>query len=88
MRELTFHSMYGIQLQTFSLTLFSQKFCESNGFTKEITKWLTKFFFSEREFLDFPQYTVVCTVWKLREISLTHQFFRETVFQEKTKNSL
>ena len=36
---------------------FSQKIRESNGFTKEITTYLvdlTKFFFSEREFLVFP----------------------------------
>ena len=27
----------------------------------------------------------MCTVWKFREISLTNRFFRETVFQKKSK---
>ena len=37
-----------------SLTPFWQKFRESNGFTKEITKYivdLTKYFFGESKFL-------------------------------------
>ena len=45
------------KLQKFSLTFISQKFRESNGFTKEFAIYLndlTKFFLGEREFLVFP----------------------------------
>ena len=50
----TVHTVW--KLQKFSLTLFSQKFRESNGFTKEITKELNwRNFFSVREnFFFFP----------------------------------
>ena len=44
------------KLRKFTFTLFWQKFRESKKFTKEIY-WivdLTKFFFSEREFMQFP----------------------------------
>ena len=46
---------YVWKLQKFSLTLCSQKFRESNCFTKEITKYLIwRNYFSLREFLVFP----------------------------------
>ena len=46
------------KLRKFTLTLFWQKFRESNGFTNKITKYLvdlTKKIFSEDKFFTFPQ---------------------------------
>ena len=37
--RINFYNLHTVwKLQKFSLTLFPQKICESNGFTKEITK--------------------------------------------------
>ena len=50
-----FHTVW--KLRKFTLTLFWQKFRESNGFTNKITKYLvdlTKYFFSESKFFIFP----------------------------------
>ena len=60
---------------------FLQKFRESNGLTKEITKQpddLTKFF-SVREFLVFPHCGVRGTVWKNEKFSLKQIFRRLTL---------
>ena len=60
------------KLRKFTLTLFWQKFRESNGFTKEVTLKLIS-----RNFSFFRAATHA--EWKLREISLTHiQKFRES----------
>jgi len=49
--------LYSVEIAEILSHPFSQKFRESNDFTKEITKYLVnlpKNFFSEREFLVFP----------------------------------
>ena len=55
-------SVIAWKLQKFSVTLFLQKFRESNNSNLWIVD-LTKFFFSEGEFLVFPQHKVVWKTW-------------------------
>ena len=53
---------------TVCLTLLSQKFRQSNGFTKEIIKELIwRIFFSERDFLVFPHFK------NIRQIDLQYE---------------
>ena len=57
------------KLWKFSLTHFRQKFRETNGFTKEITKWLTKFFSARRE-----------RISRFSTLSSRHSDFAEFIF--------
>ena len=67
------------KLQNFTLTVFWQKFRESNGFIIEVD--FTKYFSGEREFSFFSNCgNFLDTLWKLRKftVKLFWQKFRES----------
>ena len=68
--------------QKLSLTFISQKFRESNGFTKRITKELfSRNIFTVREFLAFAHSP---TEWKNEKFPATQIFFRQINLQQSS----
>ena len=63
------------KLQKFSLTHFWQKFRESNGFTKEVTKELISrnIFWRERIF----RFSTLCYCWNYKNLLYSFKKFRE-----------